>query len=321
MTEKKQIGILAILIVFTGLLCVFFGIRSGKSTPERITSAILNTKYRDIVTKVEVSRYGEVLTLYKDASLRGIWLGYSDSDPELVFPVDPGFMEEFLSNSSEVRDFVLITKNPDDKKLESFNLLNSSEVTFNYIADDTSVSLVTFGSNNYSGQKIYVTTPDSPVYEIHDDFFPWLTTAGKSWANMNFVPKNIMGITDASDIQRITVSSKVTGKGKNLTKATEVTEVAAVAEGELFKEIAEKVLSLRGGALINPSVTEGLSEVLELRLEAGNTNSITLKVYPYKDSFVVVPTVFLNTVTEGYGLNYGFEISTWTYNTMAQWVE
>ena len=81
------------------------------------------------------------------------------------------------------------------------------------------------------------------------------------------------------------------------------------------------MLSLRGGALINPTVAEGVSEIFELRLETGNTNSVTLKVYPYKDSFVVIPTVFLNTVAEGYRLNYGFEISTWTYNTMAQWVE
>lgn len=318
MTEKKQIGILAILIVFTGLLCVFFGIRSGKSTPERMTSAILNNKYKDAVTKVEVSQHGEVLTLYKDVSLQGNWVGYSDSDPELVFPVDPVFMEEFLQNSTDIRDFVLISKNPDPQKLESFNLLDSSEITVNYYADESSVSSVTFGSNNYSGQKIYVTTPDSPIYEIHDDFFPWLTTAGKSWANMNFVPKNIMGITDASDIQRIIVSSKATGKGKNLTNAT---ATAAATEGELFKEIADKVLSLRGGALINPAVAEGVSEIFELRLETGNTNSVTLKVYPYKDSFVVIPTVFLNTVAEGYRLNYGFEISTWTYNTMAQWVE
>ena len=110
MTEKKQIGILAILIVFTGLLCVFFGIRSGKSTPERMSSAILNNKYKDAVTKVEVSQHGEVLTLYKDVSLQGNWVGYSDSDPGLVFPVDPVSMEEFLQNSTDIRDFVLISK-------------------------------------------------------------------------------------------------------------------------------------------------------------------------------------------------------------------
>ena len=137
MTEKKQIGILAILIVFTGLLCVFFGIRSGKSTPERMTSAILNNKYKDAVTKVEVSQHGEVLTLYKDASLQSNWVGYSDSDPELVFPVDPVSMEEFLQNSTDIRDFVLISKNPDPQKLESFNLLDSSEITVNYYADES----------------------------------------------------------------------------------------------------------------------------------------------------------------------------------------
>ena len=224
----------------------------------------------------------------------------------MIFPLDQGSLKELLEEFSKIRKLTLVSKNANEKKLTEMNLLGGNEISFNFITNENkSISQIFLGKNNFSGEKIYIKTPSSPVYEGKDDFFPWLHTTPRLWANMNLVSTELLGMKDFTEVQRIIATFSNGNSQKKYTSS----------EGN-FTDIASKILRLRGGNIISPSAIESIPVIMELKIETGNKNAVILKFYQ-KDatSYLVLP-VYTTAIDIENKIHFCFEISAWTFNTI-----
>lgn len=338
MTEKKYLFILSLACLGLSLLCGIAFFASRSSAPQEIDTVLLNSKYSPKLTKVKVKGEVGAISLWRtDLGGKFFWCGHEGQggdEPQMVFPLDMIFFEEFLSTMEEVRSLITVSKKTDENTLSGFNLGKNQGFTMDfYLEDGSTASSLHFGQGNYSGYKIYLRTPDSPIYQGKDDFYPWLTTSSKSWADMALVSQQILGIQGEKEVQRLVLNLPSSDAGKItqkvLTRGQETPTASESAQD--FSAKASKLLSLRGGSLIHPSVVEGQDLVGEITVETGFGSSLTLHIYEGNlsqsdediSSFYVIPQFNLYFSPNSSGssenpFNYGFEISGWTWNSLLE---
>ena len=360
MTEKKYLSILAGACGVLAVLCVvaFFGKKSlsGKT----IDTVLLNEKYGLQLAFVEVVHQDTALVFYKkELSGKSLWIGYDGSGfgSQLVFPVDSTLMAEFLSTMMKVRSLSLVSQKQDQKTLASFGFATEhghasandlsyetnaqSGYDFRFqLQDGKVVSQVLFGDKNYSGYRVYLKTPESPIYLTQDEFYPWLSVSAKSWAEMDLVSRQLLGISGEKEVQGLEITLLDHAEG-SLSKSF-------LPTAKDFSAKVSRLLSLRGGSLIEPSVALGQKQLGEIALYTGRGSSIVLRIYEGKlstvdqevSSYYVIPqieTLGGNGLNSGYeiselnygfeisglnygfeisGLNYGFEVSPWTWESL-----
>lgn len=342
MTEKKYLSILGSCCLVLALLCVAAALGSQSRRQEQVETALLNKGYAPQLTQVDISR-GNAAIYLRRGNLQGKFLwwgtaglgmaaGNSASDKSLVFPVDPVVMGEFLSVMEEVRSLTVVSRRQDN--LSSFGLGEGQGMSASFgLSDGTTASRITFGDRNYSGHRIYLKTPDSPVYQGQDQFYPWLTTAAKSWADMALVSQQLLGISGAAQVQRLVmrVASEDSGFSQKVLVPTQ----------EDFSTHASRLLSLRGGSLIHPQVAEGRPLLAEITLDTGLGASAAIRVYHGNQSqtdqeissYYVVPQysyLWDKNGSAGSGaladgsfpaMCYGLEISGWTWDSILKLME
>lgn len=357
MSERRYLLVLAGICGFLGVLCLLaFAGRKSRSG-ETVETALLNGRYASRLSCVEVSRNGESLSLQRiEVGGRSLWLGGADfqqgepGDPStpperLIFPVDAAVMGEFLSAMERVRDLTVVSRKQDGGTLAGFGLGDGEGCSFGFrLEDGAVVSRVTFGDSDYSGRRVYLKTPESPVYLARDEFYPWLSAGAKGWVDMALVPKTLLGISGEGQVQGIAFSAA------SENGALRQERLLPGQEGFLAK--AGRLLSLRGGSLIAPFAAAGKKMLGEIALDTGLGSSVTLAVYEGKRSqagneaasYYLVPTIHpfgsaaspaspafgtersdpgfetrrLNYGFETRRLNYGFEISRWTWQSIQE---
>lgn len=329
MTEKKYLFILFLACLSLTILCGIAFFASRSSAPQEIDTVLLNSKYSSKLTKIQVKGVVDAISLWR-TSLGGkfFWCGsegQGGDEPQMVFPLDMIFFEEFLSTMEEVRSLTTVSKKTDKNTLSGFDLGKNQGFTMDfYLEDGSTASSLHFGQGNYSGYKIYLRTPDSPIYQGKDDFYPWLTTSAKSWADMALVSQQILGIQGEKEVQRLVL---------NLPSISETGKITqkVLTRGQDFSAKVSKLLSLRGGSLVHPSVVEGQDLVGEITVDTGFGSSLTLYIYEGNlsqsdediSSFYVIPQFNLYFSPNSSGssenpFNYGFEISGWTWNSLLE---
>ncbi len=350
MSEKRYLSILAACCLLLAALCALALAGRHSRAPERVETALLNSRYSPQLHRIAVAAGGRELSLLQGTlGGRFLWWGTAqaglgtaaDGSKELVFPVDSITMQEFLSAMERVRSLSVVSRSQD--RLSSFGLADGEGVVMDFIlSDGSTASRIIFGDRNYSGQRVYLKTPDSPVYQGRDEFYPWLTAAPKSWADMALVCQQLLGISGEREVQRIVVSMAASGDGftqKILTRGA-----SDPAQPQDFSSKAGRLLSLRGGSLVHPDMAEGRPLLAEIVLDTGLGASATLRVYQGNQSqsdgevssYYVVPRYdFMfggdsghpeggGALDSGFGtsrLSYGFEISGWTWDNLRALVD
>lgn len=359
MSEKKYLGILAGACGVLAILCVVAFTGKQSLSGKTVDTVLLNEKYSTQLACVEVVHHDASLTLYKkELSGKSLWIGCAadeatfDTGSQLVFPVDSTCMEEFLAAMMQVRSLSLVSQKQDQATLARFGFIPEHEQTAEnnhlregydvrfQLQDGSVVSQVLFGDKNYSGYRVYLKTPESPIYLGSDDFYPWRSVSAKSWAEMDLVSRQLLDIRGAKDVQglEITLLNQEEGRvHKNITPTN----------GD-FSSMVDRLLSFRGGSLIEPSVALGKKQLGEIILYTGRGARAVVQIFEGSisqldqevSSYYVIPQIYfldgstVNLQSEGddprygfeisglnYGfeisrLNYGFEISPWTWESL-----
>lgn len=359
MSEKKYLSILAGACGVLAILCVVAFTGKKSLSGKTVDTVLLNEKYSSQLACVEVVHHDTSLTLYKkELSGKSLWIGFTtdestfNTSSHLVFPVDSTRMEEFLAAMMQVRSLSLVSQKQDQTTLARFGFIPEHEQTaenshlhegydFRFqLQDGSVVSQVLFGDKNYSGYRVYLKTPESPIYLGSDDFYPWRSVSAKSWAEMDLVSRQLLDIRGAKDVQglEITLLNQEEGRAhKNITPTNRD-----------FSSKVSRLLSLRGGSLIEPSVALGKNQLGEITLYTGRGSRAVLQIFEGSvsqldqevSSYYVIPQIHsldgssVNLQSEGddprygfeisglnYGfeisrLNYGFEISPWTWESL-----
>ena len=178
---------------------------------------------------------------------------------------------------------------------------------------------------------MHLKTPEAPIYLGSDDFYPWRSVSAKSWAEMDLVSRQLLDIRGAKDVQglEITLLNQEEGRvHKNITPTN----------GDFSSKVS-RLLSLRGGSLIEPSVALGKKQLGEIILYTGRGARAVVQIFEGSisqldqevSSYYVIPqihsldgsSVNLQSEVDGRnygfeisGLNYGFEISPWTWESL-----
>ncbi|MBO5137707.1 MAG: hypothetical protein J6B81_04330 [Spirochaetaceae bacterium] len=318
MTQKKLIIILSFTCTFLLLVYVLSFFSPNGNLNKNITSALVNPKYIEQIVFCRITSPSGNIEFSKES---GLWIG---RQKDTVFPVAEGFMDSFLKSVCEVRELYIVAENPTEKQLESFNLSYNQSVQVDYmLADKTMCSSLSFGGNNYSGQRIYFyakptsfATIDSSVvvYETKDDIFPWLNSSAKHWADMNLIPQTLLGNAKESDIQYLVVSYSKS-------------DFSILPSQNGFFEIVSKLFSLRGGSILPLSATEGAELEATISLETGTGGIATLQLLKKIDEtetlFFVVPQITPGVENKAVSsaasaCSYSLEISQWTYNALLE---
>ncbi|MBO7163609.1 MAG: hypothetical protein J6V63_04175, partial [Spirochaetaceae bacterium] len=262
--------------------------------------------------------------------------------------VDSTCMEEFLAAMMQLRSLTLVSQKQDYATLASFGFASENGHTTEHghlheaydlrfqLQDGSVVSQVLFGDKNYSGYRVYLKTPESPIYLTQDDFYPWLSVSAKSWAEMDLVSRQLLDISGEKDVQGLEITL-IDQEGASLHKSFMPTNAD-------FSSKVSRLLSLRGGSLIAPSVALGQSLLGEITLYTGRGSQAVLQIYEGKfsqldqevSSYYVIPQIHsldggsmnsqsdvsgLNYGFEISGLNYGFEVSPWTWESLQALVQ
>ena len=353
MSEKKYLGLLAGACGVLAILCVIAFTGKKSLSGKTIDTVLLNEKYGSQLACVEVVHQDTSLTFYKkELSGKSLWIGLDADGSQLVFPVDSTLMEEFLAAMMELRNLSLVSQKQDQKTLESFGFASEEDHAAEHghlheaydfrfqLQDGRVVSQVLFGDKNYSGYRVYLKTPESPIYLTQDDFYPWLSVSAKSWAEMDLISRQLLGISGEKDVQGLEITL-LEQNGVSFHKNIAPTNTD-------FSAKVSRLLSLRGGSLIEPSVVFGKRQLGEIALYTGRGSQAVLQIFEGNisqldqdvSSYYVIPQIHsldgssvnlqldegghnygfeisgLNYGFEIRGLNYGFEISPWTWESL-----
>ena len=333
-SEKKYLGLLAGSCGVLAVLCVIAFTGKKSLSGKTIDTVLLNEKYGSQLVCVEVVHQDTSLTFYKkELSGKSLWIGL-DAGSQLVFPVDSTLMEEFLAAMMELRSLSLVSQKQDQATLARFGFASEEDHVAEHghfheaydfrfqLQDGSVVSQVLFGDKNYSGYRVYLKTPESPIYLTQDDFYPWFSVSAKSWAEMDLISRKLLGISGEKDVQGLEITL-LEQDGVSFHKNITPTNTD-------FSSKVSRLLSLRGGSLIDPSVAFGKKQLGEISLYTGRGSQVVLQIFEGNisqldqevSSYYVIPKIhFLDgssvnfQLDEG-GHNYGFEVSPWTWESL-----
>ena len=311
MSEKKN----NVLIIVTAALTVLYALSfvkscTSKDSREKVKTALINPKYQENISRIELSDATESLEFIKHDNF---WVvkeaapdGSSIQNNEISLPVSQERLENFLTNLTKVRNLYKIS----DKinKNNSLGLSSGTEFHLRYYYNDTFRELI-FGNQDFSLSCRYLMTGESTqVYETDSSLDTYLTTQIQTWAE----PFIVSHLIADSDIQTTSVIISEDDSPKNQIK--QITDT-------------QKLLELRHGGIIQ------LSEFAEIKnqhpqititLEMGNKNKILLLIYKSQkqgNNYFVNSQYFTagkkNALTSPYYQSYS-KISSWTYNKIKE---
>ena len=293
-----------LLIALTAFLSILYFISFTKSCTsadrrEKIKSALVNQKYVNDISNLELSDASGSITITKENE--SFWTVSSSESPEISLPASPERINNLIKNLTTVRNLYKIS----DKITQNstFGLTTGTEFHLRYSTKDSSHELI-FGNQDFSLSSRYMMTEKSTqVYEIDSSLDNFLTTSIQSWAEPFIISQTVFGKITTQDIQRATIVNQ--------------NHLSSISD-------SQKLLDLRHGGI--PSQEEVLAIIQNnqdpertITLELANKNEIELKIYPAKNEndFILITEYKIEK-----GRNPLFtsssKISSWTYNKIKE---
>lgn len=224
---------------------------------EKISTALLNPKYREQVKRIELSSGGQSLTLVKKDDF---WL------VDGKVPASSLQVKKLLDSLSSVKELYRVSK----KNLSDADYgFEDNPFTISCFYDGKE-SLLIFGKEDFSKNFRYLKTPDNPsVYQISSYLEGFLSLSPQLWQDMEIISCNIEKNISKNDIQRIIFT--------DLSSERKVKTIKPLDSA--FSSYADLILSLRHAGSLDDN--EGLfsDKVFEIILELGNRDEIIISAF------------------------------------------
>jgi hypothetical protein len=302
-TRLLSLGIIAAVLLVLYMALLFFG--GGQSSPDTVSSALLNEKYAPQVSLVRVRlpaadtgfapTTGDSLfvEVYKQGN---VWL--FSPEPGIVAPVAASRMKDLLDAVAKVRPLSVFADTPKNREALSLREDQAVQLDFASAAGQVFSSLY-FGAEDFTRRNISLRAVDSRqntparLYQTANDFAPWLTTDSKLWGDLHLIPE-CAGLKTAEDIQTPRFRPLLSYRGTGLLLA---------AEAETLRQ----------------------GESLHLLVEGGNGALLILRLFsisPDNSRYAAVPEIrpgpgASNADREAVAsLSYALEISRWTFDAI-----
>ncbi len=290
-------------IFFFVLFVVSFFKDTTKSLPVT-SSAILNKKYRNTVSNIEIFDY----TKQNNIVLKKRNNFWSGEENTITFPVDQKVPKNCLDKLTSIINMYKIS---DSKKYwKDFNLdnpLGSIKISGD---DGTIFTEIYFGKLNFDSTSVYIRAGSNiQVYKVPKDLTDYISTSIRFWSDPYIIPKSLLNISE-SDIDRI-----------SFTTANSVYKIAHTDTN--FEYIVHKVAELRHGE-IEKLNSISLNKTGKLIIQTKDASFIHVLFYknPQDTDFVLHYEYVLNKNDKSKFnsrislLKYQTKISQWTFTSL-----
>lgn len=297
-TQQNKL-LLAITFILALLYALSFITGSAyKDKREKLKTSLVNPKYKDSITRFELSDGTGSLELVNNGSF---WTAGS-------LPASSERIQNFIKNLASIRNLYKISEKITENS--TFGLSNGTEFHLRYYTDSGFHELV-FGNQDFALSSRYLMTEKSTqVYETDSSLDPYLTSSLQSWAEPYLISRAAALSTDIQSTSVLFTNPEENGGKKTA----------------LISDI-NKLIELRHGAGVSESEREAIKNLtpsMEIFLENGDKSSIKLEIYPSVNqdiSYIVKAEYFKNQPATNskspYYTSYS-KISSWTYNKIKE---
>lgn len=228
---------LAATVILFAVSLVFS--KKEKNAPKAVQSAILNQKYKNEVSEIEIAKNGgqgsDKITLKKMGDFWLLTAQDKTNGREFCTIAEVKIVTSFLKNCAKLRSMYTISDRISEYNLFSVDENNGTIVSF-LLGDGIMCTKVYFGAVNPLKNRIYLRSESiSTVWECENDFQQFLTTDSNYWLAGELLPE----ITNP-------VSLIFTENGKTL---------SLDEKSDGFSAKARTLLSLRHGAVRSEEIS------------------------------------------------------------------
>lgn len=282
----------AVVLIALYALSFIPAVRRGNSE-KFIQSALLNKKYENTLTEIQISQKGSRIRLFRRSD--DVWEGGRE---ETVFPVDNEQIGKLIDKLIKVRNMYKISDSRE--KWPNFSLTEQSAVVFEYKNSDNMSTKLYFGGQNFDKTRRYLRTENRITsYEIDSDMDAFLTAKESFWYDPYIIPRNAASASSSESIQGVRIN------GISYTK-----------KDEGFEENCRKLTELRHGEL--SAVPKGGKPLYAIEVECGDGLYVHMQVYE-ADEGKILAYSFTDTLTgKKYDYDYSVMVSGWTFGRIEE---
>lgn len=257
MKIKTRYLIITAAILFLTYMLSFTNLFKS-SNKKAFKTALLNPKYKNEVTSIELSQGNSQIFLEKISDFWTVKTAQNDFSA----PADSKRIENLLEQLSNIINVYKISDKIAKSNALGFKKSDSFYIKCNY--KDTFGEYF-FGAQDFSKNfRYFMTGKTTAVFQTANQFESFLTASERYWTEPEIISKTITKNISISDIQRITI---------NDFQNTRI----LTPESKNFKDYAADLLNLRHGGIYKTEMAN--IPVLRITLELGNKDEITIEVY------------------------------------------
>ena len=307
--KNKYLYIIIVILIF---LYVFSFIFQRSDKRKSLKSTLINPSYVNEIEYFELfDGDKEKLIFQKNGNVWEIHKNYENNIQKL--PAESTIIKDFLKTASEVVNMYKISDTFTENN--SFMILKPGYIQFKYTYKDK-IYEIYFGAQDFSLSSRFVMSGKSTdIYEISNFMDKYLTTSVQFWCDSSLISQNVFGKIQVSDIQKnYVIFDDKMHIFSDLQKLLDLRHGGFISD---YKNLQNEQINENSFQSRNENSEKKFESKMEIFLELGNKNQITLNLFQLKEnSFVSVESVYENSVGEKFV--YNSQISLWTYNKIKE---
>ena len=307
--KNKYLYIIIVILIF---LYVFSFIFQRSDKRKSLKSTLINPSYVNEIEYFELfDGDKEKLIFQKNGNVWEIHKNYENNIQKL--PAESTIINDFFKTASGVVNMYKISDTFTEDN--SFMILKPGYIQFKYTYKDKIYEFY-FGAQDFSLSSRFVMSGKSTdIYEISNFMDKYLTTSVQFWCDSSLISQNVFGKIQVSDIQKnYVIFDDKMHIFSDLQKLLDLRHGGFISD---YKNLQNEQINENSFQSRNENSEKKFESKMEIFLELGNKNQITLNLFQLKDnSFVQVESVYENSVGEKFV--YNSQISLWTYNKIKE---
>ncbi len=307
--KNKYLYIIIVILIF---LYVFSFIFQRSDKRKSLKSTLINPSYVNEIEYFELfDGDKEKLIFQKNGNVWEIHKNYENNIQKL--PAESTIINDFFKTASGVVNMYKISDTFTENN--SFMILKPGYIQFKYTYKDK-IYEIYFGVQDFSLSSRFVMSGKSTdIYEISNFMDKYLTTSVQFWCDSSLISQNVFGKIQVSDIQKnYVIFDDKMHIFSDLQKLLDLRHGGFISD---YKNLQNEQINENSFQSRNENSEKKFESKMEIFLELGNKNQITLNLFQLKEnSFVSVESVYENSVGEKFV--YNSQISLWTYNKIKE---
>ena len=307
--KNKYLYIIIVILIF---LYVFSFVFQRSDKRKSLKSTLINPSYVNEIEYFELfDGDKEKLIFQKNGNVWEIHKNYENNIQKL--PAESTIIKDFFKTASGVVNMYKISDTFTENN--SFMILKPGYIQFKYTYKDK-IYEIYFGAQDFSLSSRFVMSGKSTdIYEISNFMDKYLTTSVQFWCDSSLISQNVFGKIQVSDIQKnYVIFDDKMHIFSDLQKLLDLRHGGFISD---YKNLQNEQINENSFQSRNENSEKKFESKMEIFLELGNKNQITLYLFQLKEnSFVSVESVYENSVGEKFV--YNSQISLWTYNKIKE---